>query len=321
MNARLDANFRHYNIEGVPKHCIVEPSQLGVRATALLRYLNYLEGYAQKQSGTPVEMTPLQHSITEQARQFVAGLTGIYPDCAVQGFTGGNATYSGIYSPELHTVDIRLPYGMTKQKMRLTFGGVIVHEFMHSTGVDTVGLVALEDPRRILYCEQPPHDTRAITPGFKGDSFFEEGFSEEGASRWRAEVAGLPAGSEQQFLQQPNSPALPIRMFTYDGNVLDGTQYNLANYNSGYAAFGIQILSEYTGVDIAQLLIDARYPDKNAEAVSLLQSTINGIRPELFESLMGVEYTYDGFTGALATIHELAGYPYAGSLSDESEAA
>lgn len=189
---------------------------------------------------------------------------------------------------------------------------VIVHELMHATGggnLRMVNIKAKRSPRNVAsIAGHTSLDMRhASLEEFAYDydknirlgDYFEEGFAEEGATRWREHVLGKLEGLIQ--FSRDDIPDLPRRYVTLpDDYGIDGGK--VARGVPAYAAAGLYILSAYTKVDIYELIKEGRDPSRAADAKRAVISAIESVKKGLYVTLREAKYSDAGFTEAYIAV-------------------
>lgn len=185
---------------------------------------------------------------------------------------------------------------------------VLVHELMHATAIGNLKVLNVctkNRPRNVaVSAGQSSFDMRhAALENFihnydsdiRLGQFFEEGFADEGAARWREHKLGKLKGT--QSFSVSKTPSLPHRFITLPKDC--GIDINLVAKSAPvYAAAGLYFLSAYTHVDIYDLMIQARDPAREAEAKRKIIATIEGVKKGLYAKLRDAPYSNEGFASA-----------------------
>ena len=136
-------------------------------------------------------------------------------------------------------------------------------------------------------------------------SSLKKGLPKRGVARWREQVLDNVSG----IVELANGlPSLPHRFITTEGDF--GIESDTMRYPPAVAAgAGLYLLSKYTGVDLYELLLASRQPERFTEAKREIVQTIEGVKKGLYKTLRDAEYSRGGFNAAyqaiIDTINEL----------------
>lgn len=135
--------------------------------------------------------------------------------------------------------------------------------------------------------------------------FFEEAFAEETATRWREEaISGHKELGGMQW-QTSWGVHLPRRYHNYSHDVSHhGAVQSNANLPA-LAAYGLDLLSKYSGTDFYEIIVESRYPQNELSSKRHFIQSINAIEPGLYQKLRSVPYTEEGFKQGLKIIQEV----------------
>lgn len=305
MSIELAKRYVHYDIAGADKWQTIMPSNIGVTANNLWKYEAYLASGYTIAPGELDDVTPEEEQFALNAAAFVEQETGLKVTCALSKYTELRNNRKGAYDAYVHEVVVRKASTGSKFGDEIAFGGLLVHELTHSTMVGTAKLLDLQDGDNHSVHVRTPQHVGDVTPMFNEDHFFEEGFAEEIASRWRTLYDPNLQQRQRDLLLSHDRSAIPVRMYeparTIDDTKRDterGMQY------AAYCSFGIQLMSEYTGVDIIELLKQARKAETQQQASAKIKETVDSIEPGLYEVLISAQYTVEDFEDCLKIIKQ-----------------
>lgn len=188
----------------------------------------------------------------------------------------------------------------------------LVHEMMHHTGIDTRRVVALVNTDSKTGSETISYGIKSgLRPiDMRGHDymnnrnatgiFLEEACAEEAASRWRESVEPVRGRRDVRHkLVQWGKPDLPWRyLMTQYSLGTESTNADIGMYvNSGsaYCAEAIRQISEYTGVDIFNLMLKSRHPETELSAKRQMVQTIEGVERGLYQKLRNLGYSQKEF--------------------------
>lgn len=289
QHEHLRSTYQHYDIITTPERRELLRSDMARRAMVLGQYLQHLDETYTVAPGERQQFSTYEELAIASMRQFVEAEMGIPVTCEVEKYTQLRGSATGVYDVPLHVVAVREVPAETDYGKSIRLGSVLAHEFAHSTAqacTTTVGFstVTMHATGYVL-----PHHTVELTPDFRQDHFFEEGLSEEIASRWRIAFDSRLRGRERHLMKNGDHPRIPARLFWSSVPIDEAPADHKFTYGtSAYATFGLQILRDYTGTDIVQLLIDARHPERQESAKARLVETVDSVQPGLYTALTGV---------------------------------
>lgn len=300
-----ESQYTHYDVSNLPVWAKAAPSELGARSLTFLLLSDYLITDYQMTSGEKLPLSEREIQAIADAREFVESVVGIPAQCVVNKYATLEDGMSGLYDSMLDEIGFITPDTGALYGDAIALGSLLVHELAHSTGRDTTRFIDLEDETGHSLIAAKSHDTAEVTASYDTDNFFEEALAEEIASRWRMQFDERLVNRERELISRSGRPALPLRMFS-PAYPIDSTSCDIERgcMYSSYCSFGVKLLSEYTGVDIFQLLIDSRYPDKQVEACSKLKITVDSVEPGLFDILTGAEYSLEDFIDGFEIIKQ-----------------
>lgn len=306
MSTRLADRYQHFDITGeTDRWKTVQPSSFGVAIFKLLAYERFLGDEYQIAPGEPVEITPEEQVLIADASDFVEQITGIPVTSPLQKYTELRNGMVGAYDVSLHRVAVYKQSVGSEFGDTISFGSLLVHELTHSTSVDTAKVLDIQNGEGHCIYTLFPHHITEVTPSFHSDHFFEEGLAEEIASRWRVQFDHNLHDRDRDLLATRERAAVPVRMYSPPVTIDETKHDNERGIRyPAYCSFGIQLLSEYTGVDLIDLLIQARKPETQLEAANKIKRTVNSVEPGLYEILTSAEYTVDDFQDCLEIIKQ-----------------
>lgn len=306
MNEHLSRSYEYYDARGADKWQTLQKGNTITRARKLAQYISHLSHYQDPSLGEFVQPSKQEILAVEDAKKFIEDMLGIEVDCGVAEVSSFNKTYAaGAYDSSLHYLFFSKYSSDSAYDQAITMGSLLVHEIVHSTSAKTAKVIDIDDGvTRNIHTVQPHHITD-INQGTSDDHFFEEGLAEEIASRWRQKFDPKIANRERELKSSFGHSPIPIRMFT-PGMPIDeiGDNYQPGFSQPAICAFGIQLLSEYTGVDIIDLLIKARKPETQVSASTLLKDTVDSIEPGLYDVLTSARYSPEDFEDCLSIIKD-----------------
>ncbi len=83
---------------------------------------------------------------------------------------------------------------------------------------------------------------------------------------------------------------MPIKYSSPSHGLDEHGSLGVSTVHSAYAAYGIELLSDHSGVDLYELMKQARQPDTEVTAKREIIKTINSIQPGLYEKLRNLQY-------------------------------
>ena len=306
MSKPLAERFEFYYTSEAGKWQALRPGDIATRALILAEYQKYLETGYRPVDGELIETTEKEFRLVEEAKAFIEKYTGLAVDCNVTKVTKLlEKDCNGAYDRLLHTVFVIENKTGTDYGDEIELGSLLVHELMHSTSVNTSKIIGIFYENKHKITPLQSHHEVDITPSLWCEHFFEEGLAEEISSRWREQFDPALRQRDRELLSLVKLPEVPVRMYntnsTIDHNTSD--KQRRLNYSS-LCAFGIQLLSEYTGVDIIDLLIQARKPETQIEANRRLKETVDSVEPGLYDVLTSAEYTSNDFNDCIVIIKQ-----------------
>lgn len=251
-------------------------------------------------------LTPDDEQAIDEAWDYVENASGKRPTAKVYKVAELPGGTNGQYVPAEHAVLFTSHPTGTQYGDKMLRDSLLTHEGMHSTAEETHRVVGVkyDDKHELMWL--PPHQDEEISTATKTDYYIEEAVAEHIAGQRRQERDPRLVGTERDLRNTAENFPIPVRFFDTTRPLDDRPEVpqSVIYVNSAYCAFGIQMLSEYTGVDLFQHLIDARYPERRAEAIDALRTAINGVKPGLYEELMSGEYSLDDFMRGTKTIQQ-----------------
>ena len=299
--------YEHYDITDRPKWAVVHASEMGTRVLEMEKFNEYLKTEYAFSPGEEIPLSESDKKMIDEAQQFVEAALGMPLTCSVGKYSKLRGDVNGCYDYGLDRVgftraDTGSDYGDT-----IALGSLLVHELTHSTGRKTTRTIDLHDRRRGIHtlCYMKPHEEVDISSSYQGESFLEEALAEEIASRWREQFDPRLAGRRRELMTHGDNPAIPLSMYNPAFPVDMTTRDTQRGYRySAYCAYGVSLMSEYLGIDLFQLMIDARDPKKSSNATKQLKNAIDSIEPELYHVLMGAGYSEQDFVDGLLIIQQ-----------------
>ncbi|MGB4762115.1 MAG: hypothetical protein WBP12_02020 [Candidatus Saccharimonas sp.] len=305
MSKPLAERYEHFNADAMDAWDILVPSGQEIKSRNLGKYAKFLANDYKIAPGKQLDFSDRQLQLIDEAREFVEKTIGLPVTSEVALFTQLYGDKNGAYDSPMHHVAAKHNLVGSEYGDDIAFGSLMVHEFLHSTGIFTARVLDIQVGKTHGIYTLQPHHVATITPSFTNDNFFEEGLAEEIASRWRLQFDPTLQGRDRELLANHGGPVVPVRMYIpahpINETVSDtqrGMQY------PAHCAFGIQILSEYTSVDLIDLLLQARHPEKQVKASSMLKQVVNSVEPDLYDVLTSAMYTVDDFVDCVDIIKQ-----------------
>lgn len=301
-----------------------DPSDGSVAVNALTRTRNTdkaLQDVANQDGANLLqkqEPAPEHHRYIEgEARVFVAELTGApviapvfwIPNDKSEGFVGVSHILTGAIS----AVDVRRIPGtemVSSHYAWMANTSNLVHEMMHHTGLQTRKIIGILDDatKRIdiaaksgVSCLRIRHDANAPRV-YPNGLFFEEACAEEAAAKWREYVEPVRSQCDERHtypLDAHSYPALPWRYLqTSQALGEESENDDIVSYGfsaSAYCSEAMRLISDFTGMDIFDLMLKARNPENEVWAKRQIIQTIEGVQPGLYKKLRDLEYGIDSF--------------------------
>ena len=306
MSTALAEKYLHFDITDAEKWQHVPESPIGNRAISLWKYEKYLRYYYKVAPGEVLEFTAEEEELIANATDYIEQTTGLAVGCNVTKYTSLRNNFDGVYDLSLHQVSVRRYAAANRFADTISFGSLLVHELMHSTMADAAKLLDIQNGDDHTINSLRPHHITEITPSFNSDNFFEEGLAEEIASRWRVRFDPNLQERERDLLSSfGGRAALPVRMYNSTVTIDEtSTDIERGYKYASFCSFGIQLLSEYTGVDLIELLIQARKKETQNEAAKKIKDTVESVEPGLYDVLTGADYSVEDFEDCLEIIKQ-----------------
>lgn len=304
MSSSAEFGFLHYNATGASNHDILPPIFGDERIEGLNVYQRFLFENSADETGNMLAFSPIEQMRIEEAKSFVEGVTGLAVTCAFEKYDSlPEEGILGLYNPHYHKIKVEQVESSGAYGDEIAFISVLVHEIMHSTGNATRQIIGIQEGSAYRISHIEPHQTSEVTSSQECESFFEEGLAEEIASRWRVQFDPNLQGRERQILGVQNKDGLPVRMYRSSRPIDEMTTGDWVHTSQpATCAFGIQLLSEYTGVDLIDLLLQARTPETRNYAVQAIKETVDSVELGLYDILIAAEYQTTDFDDGLALI-------------------
>lgn len=285
----LEQQYAHFLTERQSKWAELRPSDGGVRASNLAELRDYIREEYVIAPGRELPISEHETEIIARARDFVAITLDVPVDCTVRKYTqvSDNQLMRAFYDAPTHTILYAPLDPDSTFASDATLEAILVHEFTHSTIAPSLSawdFVDEEGGHNISYAT--PHEVTAPHYGHGGDHFFEEALAEEIANRWRTQFDPRPQGNVDSKVSMANH----------------SSQYGYSC--PMYSTEAVRTLGHYSGVDLFQLLIDARRPDQQERASATLKQVVDAIEPDLYELLISARYSYEDFTDGLDIVHQ-----------------
>ena len=267
----------------------LRPSEVGVRALNLAELRDYIQGEYVIAPGRELPISAHEKEIIARARDFVTSTLDMPVDCTVRKYTqvSDNQLMRAFYDAPTHTILYAPLDPDSTFASDASLEAILVHEFTHSTIAPSLSawdFVDEEGGHHISYAT--PHEVTAPHYGHTGDHFFEEALAEEIANRWRAQFDMRPRGDVDSIA----SMAIHAGRYGYSCPT--------------YSTEAVRTLGQYSGVDLFQLLINARRPSQKTQASAMLKEVVDEIEPDLYELLISARYSYEDFTDGLDIVHQ-----------------
>lgn len=305
MNAGLRERYDSYDIAGKGKWEVLTPRPFRERVMALFA----LEAHLNK--GRPVtedfsvhpDFTDQERELIFEAKDFVEHVTGRVVNCTVDKVDSPN---EGQYLASLHTIYMPPDVSGSSYGMKSRYGSTLVHEMVHSVTIDVSSIITLEPSSGMVSTVRiGPFDTNEVTPAYAPEDFFFEALAEFISGQWREHCDENLRNRERELMKVSDSVSLPARFLEADVPVyVADSNTTMMTSLPGFAAFGVQLMSEYTGTDLVGLMIKALDPMMANDAVQQLRHEVDSIEPGLFSVLASAEYTDEDFTDCLEIIKQ-----------------
>lgn len=254
-----------------------------------------------------LEPTNEQRAAFHEARRFVEQLTNIDLSWVkLKQIAAKSSETLGAYSPIDRTVRLCLheeedAESSLENEYINELIATLVHELMHATAQGNARLLTLahEGAKSSIHLVDGVASVDLRIPSLQMDrdsdggdkinvnSFIEEAFAEEGAARWRKEAieeVRQNGDKTSRLLGRDDLPPIPYRYIdAYEPYRAKLIHYHIAD--AAYPAMSIRALSDYTGVDLFQLILESRDPSKNASSRRALARTVESVQKGLYKIL------------------------------------
>lgn len=305
MSKPLAERYVHYNAKDASPWQVLAASSIGEQVIGLQKLESYLKDGYSVAPGEVVEASFEEEQLAADVAAFIEKETGLKVTCSLGKYTQLHDQKNGAYNTILHHTAVHKHIVGSDYGDTIAFGSLLAHEFAHSTLINTAKILDLQDEENHLIRTLHAHHITDITPSFTNENFFEEGFAEEIASRWRQQFDPALLERNRELLSYEGSQAIPVRMYSPAAPINETTTDMERGYTyPAFCSFGIQLLSEYTGVDLIDLLIQARKPKTQLEASRRLKEVVDWVEPDLYELLTIAQYSQDDFEDCLRIIKD-----------------
>lgn len=313
MSRPLWERYNHYDASGVGRWEPIAPSDDSLRVPMLLGLYKHLypNGPEDDEQQLSPEFTEDERAVILAAKKFVEEQTGLVVDCKISKVSTPSKTM-GKYSHAKHAIQIRGDTSTNDYQRAISYGSTHVHEMVHSVGAQVMEVATLAKPGEpVDIIRISPFDIYGVTPAYESENFFYEALAEEAASRWRERCDELLLG-KRRHLAHLGRISLPVRLYEGDTSLYQADERNKMLVSlPGLAAFGVQMLSEYSGTDLYQLMIQSLHPGSSRQAVAELRIVIDGIEPGLYDVLTAARYTGEDYLDCLEIIrHAIANHAH-----------
>ncbi|HET8884136.1 MAG TPA: hypothetical protein VFM68_01555 [Candidatus Saccharimonadales bacterium] len=269
-----------------------------------------------------LDTTPERRAMEVAARDFVKQTIGVQPTGNVYWQDATRATpYQGLSGTHdsLYRANYIKVYNHPHDDLKYMFEmSTLVHELAHSTADDGDTIAAFSTKNNDgsndlainnhlgMHVIKLEKNDQQLTTKMNGQ-FFEEAFAEETAARWREQfspfIANTPHGRWSNGTKK-----LPLRFFDYN-YTSEGPAYAPVDNNSSYPAHALSLLSEKAGVDLYDLMCQARQPEHKAEAKRTFIRAINSVDDGLYQKLRNLQYTEEDFLAGLDIVQDVINTP------------
>ncbi len=127
-------------------------------------------------------------------------------------------------------------------------------------------------------------------PAAQTGNFFEEAFAESVAAKWREQT--IPGYLEDKITLWETSYGvnLPMKYHDCDRDPTKNDSFTTIARYPGIAAYAMELISQYTGTDLYEVMKLARKRETEAEYKRLFIRTINSVKPGLYKALRDLRY-------------------------------
>ncbi len=280
--------------------------------------IDWVDHMAERASQKEVEVSHELQQIFDEARSFVEDLTG-YDLSRVKlvGYGGdwkGFTASSALLEQKIRSsLDTNVPpYDTMRERLRhKVLVSLFVHELMHAAAAGTrrlagihgedggggiqviTGLTAMDMRAPGLTALVESDVPLQVSTGY----FFEEAAAEETAAMYRRSIDSdvLMYGTEIcRLINHPKLPGLPYKYLSTD----IGFSEDMPSYiftTASFAAAGMDEVGRYIGIDMFQLMIDSRDPQKLVESRRGIIRAVECVQRGLYTKLRDLPYTQDDF--------------------------
>lgn len=272
---------------------------------SIIRQLSYYAGardYIANSFGerheTDMEQDEVFQSCLDEARDFVVRELGYVTTSPVYFRPKTNKNEAEYYIDE-DAIYTTPPQDTNDYLYRTILTSQLIHEIAHeSSNVRRMFVFSEVEPNGVrknniswtigMTTMRLTHESQIQT-----SNFFEEAFAETVASRWR-EMA-IPGYGENRttLLMTCFGVELPVKYHSPNRDLIDHGPITTHTGYPAIAAYGIELISEFTGVDIFELMKQARQPATEATAKREIIMTINSVQPGLYRQLRDLKYDCD----------------------------
>lgn len=244
-----------------------------------------------------IEQDEVFRSYLQEAKDYVLGELG-YASLSPVYFRPRNGKNMAEYWMDEDAIYATPPQNANDYLRRTMITSQLIHEMAHESS---------RVRRMFIFSETDSDDNRThniySTIGMKAmnlthesqdetGNFFEEAFAETVASRWRE--ATIPGYQENKALFKTSyGVELPVKYHSPNRELIE---HGPVVTNAGYAAiaaYGVELVSDFTGVDIFELMKLARQPATETTAKREIIKTINSVQPGLYKQLRDLKYDDD----------------------------
>lgn len=245
-----------------------------------------------------IEQDELFRSCLQEAKDYVLSELG-YASTSPVYFRPKNGKNMAEYYFDEDAIYATPPQDANDYLRRTMITSQLIHEMAHESS---------RVRRMFIFSETDPDDNRAhgicltmgmmamdLTRGSRNvtGNFFEEAFAEIVASRWREATIPGYQDNEAVLFKTYCGVELPVKYHSPDRELIE---HGPVTTNAGYAAiaaYGVELISDFIGVDIFELMKLARQPATETAAKREIVKIINSVQPGLYKQLRDLKYDDD----------------------------
>ena len=220
---------------------------------------------------TNVETNDIFASCLKSAREFVSKELGYCSEGQIY-CKPAQAGAAGEYSVYEDRIYVAPPIDVNEFHYKTIMTSLLIHEIAHeSASVQRMYIFSetLKESEKsniirvaIGMAVMGMHANTQIRHG----DFFEEAFAETVAARWRSASISGYSDNADSLLPTADGEYLPIKYSSPSHGLDEHGSLGVSTVHSAYAAYGIELLSDHSGVDLYELMKQARQPDTEVTA-------------------------------------------------------